>query len=195
MSSSTHVRHLPAFVLRAACGLALAAAACGGGGAAATPAPPSTAQAADDAPPAPPTDDAGAASVDAPADPGEGLPAGGELEGKIGASTDPGLRAAEDDREVRCTQVGVALEKKVRPELKACYRDGKKKDPELRGKVRISVNVNTVGKVTSVVAADKTLPDPVVACMLAAVKKTPPTDAASCSGKSIVLPVEFPTPR
>jgi hypothetical protein len=94
-----------------------------------------------------------------------------------------------------CTPVGVDFEKRARPRLKDCYAAGKKKDPNLAGTVRIGVDIDTRGVVKSVKVLDKTLPDPVAACMLKVVKTTPLPDAARCPGKSLTLPVTFPTPR
>jgi TonB family protein len=94
-----------------------------------------------------------------------------------------------------CTPVGVELEKSVRPKLRACYRDGKKKDPELKGTVRIAIDIDTLGKVKSIKIAEKTLPDAVAQCMLKVVKSAPFPEASKCPGKSITIPMTFPTPH
>lgn len=93
-----------------------------------------------------------------------------------------------------CTPVGVDFEKRARPKVKDCYAQAKKKNPELRGSVRISVDVDTLGKIRSTTIADKTLPDPVAQCMLKAVKETPFPEAKKCAGKAVTIPVTFPTP-
>jgi hypothetical protein len=94
-----------------------------------------------------------------------------------------------------CAPVAVELEKSVRPELKACYREGKKKEPNLEGTVRIGIEIDTLGKVKSTKIIEKTLPDKVAQCMLKAVKAAPKTElSAKCPGKSLTIPVTFPTP-
>lgn len=92
-----------------------------------------------------------------------------------------------------CTPVGVEFEKRARPALKECYREGKKKDADLRGKVRITIDVDTLGKIKGYRATDKSLPEPVVACMLKVVKTTPLPEASKCPGKTITIPLQFPT--
>jgi TonB family protein len=83
----------------------------------------------------------------------------------------------------------------VRPELKACYREGKKKEPNLEGTVRIAIEVDTLGKVKTTKIVEKTLPDKVAQCMLKAVKAAPKTELSEkCPGKSLTIPVTFPTP-
>lgn len=93
-----------------------------------------------------------------------------------------------------CTPIGVELEKTVRPKLKECYREGKKKNPNLEGTVRIGIDVDTLGKIKSTKILEKTLPDPVAQCMLKAVKAEK-FDAAKSPGKSITIPITFPTPH
>jgi hypothetical protein len=94
-----------------------------------------------------------------------------------------------------CTPIAVDFEKRARPKLKDCYREGKKKDPNLEGTVRIAVDVNMLGKITSTKIAQKTLPDPVAQCMLKVVKATPFPEAGKCPGKSLTIPIQFPTPH
>jgi hypothetical protein len=94
-----------------------------------------------------------------------------------------------------CTPVGVDFEKRARPKLKDCYAEGKKKDPNLQGTVKLTVEIDTVGKVKAMKIVEKTLPDPVAQCMLKVLKATPLTEAAKCPGKSFTIPVTFPTPR
>lgn len=116
-----------------------------------------------------------------------------------GAPTEPaaasanGAQASSVDEE--CAPAAAEFERAVRADIKACYHEAKKKEPELRGQVRIAVQVDFKGKVTSVKATEKSLPEPVVACMLKAVKKTPLAHADKCPRRSLVLPVEFPTPH
>ncbi|MBS2017001.1 MAG: energy transducer TonB [Deltaproteobacteria bacterium] len=94
-----------------------------------------------------------------------------------------------------CTPLGVEWEKTARPKLKECYAEGKKKDPNLQGTVRISVDIDIRGKIKSQKIVEKTLPDPVAQCMLKAVKATPIPDQDKCRGKSLTIPVTFPTPK
>jgi hypothetical protein len=94
-----------------------------------------------------------------------------------------------------CTPVGVDFEKRARPKLKECYATGKKKDPNLQGTVKITVDIDTLGKIKSIKIVEKTLPDPVAQCMLKVVKATPLPEANKCPGKSLTIPVTFPTPH
>lgn len=94
-----------------------------------------------------------------------------------------------------CTPVGVDFEKRARPSLKACYAEGKKKDANLQGTVKITVDIDMLGKIKSIKIIEKTLPDPVAQCMLKVVKATPLTEASKCPGKSLTIPVTFPTPH
>jgi len=103
--------------------------------------------------------------------------------------------ASSPEPKDECTPVGVDFEQRARPKLKDCYRDGKKKDPNLQGTVKIGVDIDTLGKVKSIKILEKTLPEPVAQCMLKAVKGTPLPDAGKCPGKSFTIPVTFPTPH
>lgn len=94
-----------------------------------------------------------------------------------------------------CTPVGVDFEKRARPQLKECYREGKKKNPNLEGTVRVTVAIDFKGKVKSIKITEKTLPDPVAQCMLKVVKATPFPDASKCPDKNITIPMTFPTPH
>ena len=93
-----------------------------------------------------------------------------------------------------CTPVGVDFEKRARPKLKDCYATGKKKDPDLKGSVKIAVEIDTLGKVKGTKITEKTLPEAVAQCMLKAVKATPLPDASKCPAKTLTIPVTFPTP-
>lgn len=94
-----------------------------------------------------------------------------------------------------CTPVGIDFEKRARPKMKECYATAKKKEPDLKGTVRIAVDIDTLGKVKSIKIVEKTLPEPVAQCMLKAVKATPLPDAPKCAGKSLTVPITFPTPH
>lgn len=106
--------------------------------------------------------------------------------GAISASPEP-----KDD----CTPVGVDFEKRARPKMKECYANAKKKEPDLKGTVRITIDVDTLGKVKGYKIVEKTLPDAVAQCMLKVVKATPLPEASKCPGKSITIPITFPTPH
>lgn len=110
------------------------------------------------------------------------------------ADSAPSAPAAPSEPPDECTPIGVELEKTVRPTLKECYREGKSKNPNLEGTVRIGIDVDTLGKIKSTKILEKTLPDPVAQCMLKAVKAER-FDAAKCPGKSITIPITFPTPH
>lgn len=94
-----------------------------------------------------------------------------------------------------CTVAGVEFEKRNRDKLKECYREGKKKDPNLEGTVRLTVAIDMKGAVKSIKITEKTLPDPVANCMLNVLKKAPFTEAKKCPDKNITIPMTFPTPK
>src|SRR6476661_4439267 len=124
--------------------------ACGGGQAA--PMAPDTAQGGDGGESFAEVNPADLAELDAGAAPAKSdtsspPPATG---GNISASPEP-----KDD----CTPVGVDFEKRARPKMKECYATAKKKEPNLQGTVRISVDIDTLGKVKSYKILEKTLPD------------------------------------
>lgn len=125
---------------------------------------------------------------------GSGSAAGSAASGSAGSSAATATAAAPEPKD-ECTPVGVEFEKRARPKLKDCYAEGKKKDPNLKGTVKISVDIDTLGKVKTIKILEKTLPDPVAQCMLKVVKATPLTEASKCPGKSLTIPVTFPTPR
>ncbi|MDB5220224.1 MAG: hypothetical protein JWO86_8151 [Myxococcaceae bacterium] len=107
------------------------------------------------------------------------------------ASSAPSAPDAKDE----CAPVGVDFEKRARPKLKECYAVAKKKDPNLQGTVRISVDIDIYGKIKTTKIVEKTLPDSVAQCMLKVVKATPLPEASKCPGKSLTIPVTFPTPH
>ncbi|WP_394826167.1 AgmX/PglI C-terminal domain-containing protein [Pendulispora albinea] len=135
------------------------------------PAAPATASASD------PTD-AGAptSATSAPA------PAAG-----TGTGDAAGTVSSGSDMPDECSKSALPFEEKVRPLFNKCYQEGKKKNPELSGTVRVSVSVNTVGKVTSVKPTGTSeLGDSVVQCMVKAVRDTP-FDGAACKSKSVIV--------
>ena len=107
----------------------------------------------------------------------------------------PAVKAPQSEVTEDCTPVGVDFEKRARPTLKACYAQAKKKDPNVEGTTKLRVNIDTLGKVTSISIVETTLPEAVARCMLDALKHTPLAESTKCPGKSFTLPVTFPTPR
>jgi TonB family protein len=94
-----------------------------------------------------------------------------------------------------CTPVGVDFEKRARPKLKECYGEGKKKDPNLEGTVKVKVTVDVKGKIKSVKVVEKTLPEAVANCMLKVVKATPFPEVDKCWDSTLTIPITFPTPK
>lgn len=94
-----------------------------------------------------------------------------------------------------CTPAGVDFEKRNRDKLKECYREGKKKDPNLEGTVRLTVAIDVKGAVKSIKITEKTLPDAVANCMLKVLKAAPFPEAKKCPDKNITIPMTFPTPK
>ncbi len=91
-----------------------------------------------------------------------------------------------------CSPSAAAFERTLRPKFKECYREARKAEPTLEGSVRILVVVDAAGKL-AVSAPEKDLPEPVVACMLGAVRATPFDGVAPCKQKKLSFPVSFPT--
>jgi hypothetical protein len=129
-----------------------------------------------------------------PADVGE-LDAGAAAKAPSAPEAAPAAAPAAPEPQDECTPVGVDFEKRARPKLKDCYAQGKKKDANLQGTVKIGVDIDMLGKVKGIKILEKTLPEAVAQCMLKAVKGTPLPEASKCPGKSLVIPVTFPTPR
>jgi hypothetical protein len=117
----------------------------------------------------------------------------GGAAGKPAASAAP---AAEPDPGPadECAPVARAFERSARPKIKECYREGKKKDPNLMGSIKIGLEVDGLGKAKPAKVLESTLPKDVSACMLKAVKATPLPEASKCPNKSLAIPVTFPTP-
>jgi hypothetical protein len=120
---------------------------------------------------------------------------GGATDKPAAADTAAAPAAATPAPSDDCTPVGVDFEKRARPKLKECYAVAKKKDPNLQGTVKISVDIGINGKIKSTKVVEKTLPESVAQCMLKVVKATPLPEASKCPGKSLTIPVTFPTPR
>jgi hypothetical protein len=91
-----------------------------------------------------------------------------------------------------CQDVGKEFEKLVRPALKKCHADASKKEYQ-RGKVKITFKIDWDGAKKDVRTSEKpTLPDPIVRCMLKAVKDAKFTDPEQCKGKDVTLIEQFP---
>jgi hypothetical protein len=162
---------------------ALLAIACGEGAP-----PPKTANPVEEAPATSPP----AASSSPTADAG---PPASEPSPPVSAADGGGAKPASVESKDECTPVGVDFEKRARPKLKECYAEGKKKNPNLEGKVRIKMTVDVKGKIKSVKVVEKTLPDPVADCMLKVVKATPFPEVEKCWDSTLTIPVTFPTPK
>ena len=128
-----------------------------------------------------------------------GTPATAEISGPSSSPGDasalPPKPVAVGETKDECTPVGVDFEKRARPKLKDCYAEGKKKDPNLEGTVKIKMTVDVKGKIKTVKVVEKTLPDPVAECMLKVVKTTPFPDVERCWDATLTIPITFPTPR
>jgi len=165
--------------------------ACGDGkppNTAATTAPPTddtaTPMSMGDASSAPSMEDAGSSSEATPPSSGDAAAA---------PTSRPPVVVGETKDE--CTPVGVDFEKRARPKLKECYGQGKKKNPNLEGTVKIKMTVDLKGKIKSVKVIEKTLPDPVADCMLKVVKTTPFPEVEKCWDSTLTIPITFPTPK
>jgi hypothetical protein len=91
-----------------------------------------------------------------------------------------------------CDKPSAEFEATVRPKFNECYQEGKKKNPDLTGEIRVTVTIDYKGKIVSI---KSTGPDDlgksVIACDLAAVKKTPFLNADACIRKSIIVGKKF----
>jgi TonB family protein len=152
----------------------------------------------DPAAPAPSGGDASAAAVFS--EPAASPPAPGPDPTASSEPADAGSGAAAPtpivaETKDECTPVGVDFEKRARPKLKDCYAQGKKKDPNLEGTVKIKITVDLKGKIKSVKVMEKTLPDAVAECMLKVVKATPFPEVDKCWDATLTIPITFPTPK
>jgi hypothetical protein len=91
-----------------------------------------------------------------------------------------------------CNPASANFESQVRPKFNACYQEGKKKNPNLAGEIRITMSFDYKGKLTSTkVTSPDDLGKTVIACMLEAVKKTPFEFGDACARKSIMVGKKF----
>lgn len=169
-----------AFVFRPLLGVCAVLVACGGPPKAPAPATPTTVDVDAGAEPTPAVEP----DASAPAD----VSTPSSDAGASASATPPAAEPLD-----ACTTVSAALEKRVRPKLQACYREGKKKNPNLEGKVRLAIDVDTLGKIHATKVVEKTLPDAVANCMLKALKAEPFAEADKCPGKAVIIPIQFPT--
>ncbi len=91
-----------------------------------------------------------------------------------------------------CTPVATAFEHETHPKIRACYREGKKEDPNLEGAVKILLTFDARGKRT-VKTEDITLPKAVADCMTKVIQTTPFPEGKRCVGKSLTFPIKFPS--
>ncbi|MBK6464963.1 MAG: hypothetical protein IPF92_28760 [Myxococcales bacterium] len=91
-----------------------------------------------------------------------------------------------------CTPEATAFEHETHPKLRACYREGKKEDPNLEGTIKILLTFDARGKRT-VKTEDITLPKAVATCMTHVIATTPFPGGKRCVGKSLTFPIKFPS--
>jgi TonB family protein len=137
---------------------------------------------------------------DGGADPlGEGIASGtselGSDAGPVTSAATPAPSVATPAPSDECAPVAVDFEQRARPKMRECYREAKAKEPDLKGTVRITVDIDTRGKIKSIKVVEQTLPQSVGQCMLKVVKATPLPEAPKCAGKSLTIPMTFPTPH
>ena len=168
--------------------LSLAAVACGS-----SAPPPTTAPAAPEASSAPEEGAATSADPYASFDGGAASSSGNPSD--FTNVTTPAPAAPSGDLGAACQKAAAAWEKRARPQIKACYREGKKKDPNLMGTARINVDVGFDGKLKPAkLEGVSSLGDDVAKCMVAAVSATAFPESGECKSRQLTVPVEFPTP-
>lgn len=170
----------------------VALAACGGGG---DKPPPNTAGGGGDAKHIDTATGKDLSKVDEQAWKEAGLTIPPDADGGAASSKPPESKPAPSEPADECTVAGVDFEKRNRDKLKECYREGKKKDPNLEGTVRLAVSIDGKGAVKSIKITEKTLPDAVANCMLGVLKKAPFAESKKCPDKNITIPMTFPTPK
>lgn len=152
----------------------------------------------------------GSAVADTPTPPGSSTTGSPPAASSVAAADPPPASAADAgssapkpsppggvtiENKDECTPVGIDFEKRARPKLKDCYAEGKKKEPNLEGTVKIKITVDVKGKIKATKVIEKTLPDKVAECMLKVVKATPFPEVEKCWDASLTIPITFPTPR
>ena len=133
----------------------------------------------DAVPSAPPSSSAAAVAAPPPSEAGSAVSATGVPE--------PGSNDVD-----ACAPAAVELEKSARVAMRTCYEDGAKKKPNLAGTVRIAVNVDARGKISSTKSIDKSsLGDKVVDCIQKAIKATP-FDGGKCQMRTMTIVHAYP---
>ncbi|HEX7662933.1 MAG TPA: hypothetical protein VF407_00405 [Polyangiaceae bacterium] len=165
--------------------------ACGGGQAKPNPTPPAASS-------APAMSDADLAAMAADAGGADELIGGSGNGSTTTISNDAGAPiastvTASTSGEDACAAPSAKFEETVRAKFNDCYQEGKKKDPELAGTVRITVSIDWKGKISSTKLTEgkDSLGDKVTACMLTAVKKTPFEGVESCKNKAVIVGKKF----
>lgn len=88
--------------------------------------------------------------------------------------------------QAECAGIAAPFEERVRAKFNECYQAGKKKNPELAGTIKVTLKVDTKGKVTKYVPDPSKLDKPVFDCMVKVVKKEP-FDGKACAGKDVTV--------
>lgn len=170
---------------------ALALSACGGSQAKANPAPATTSS-------APAMSDADLAAMAADAGGADELidTSGGStttIANDGGAPISSTQVAPTSSGEDTCGPASAKFEEAVRAKFNDCYQEGKKKDPNLAGEIRVTVSIDWKGKISStkITEGKDTLGEKVAACMLAGVKKTPFEGVQGCKSKAVIVGKKF----
>jgi hypothetical protein len=165
----------------------LLAVACGGGAAPEPVAPPAETTAPAGAAPAP------SASVAASAEPAAAsdAPSAAPSVSSGPPPADPTLATGEAT-DAACGAAALPYEEKIRPEIKKCFFEvAMKKNPNVDGHVKIVVNIDPQGKVTSQkIVQEKELGKEATACMMK-VLKDHKIDAGQCKGKAMSMNMAF----
>lgn len=111
-----------------------------------------------------------------------------------GAASPPGPAPVDEPPPPKdtCGPAAAELETAARVAMRKCYEDAAKKKPGLAGAVRIAVNVDAHGKISSTKSMEKsTLGDKVVDCIAKAIKATP-FDGGKCSSRTMQILHAYP---
>ena len=136
-------------------------------------------------------------------EPAQSAHEGKAVEGDLYAQFDASALEEQADQQAtsrgdmsdECRKAATAWEQRARPQIKACYREGKKKNPNLMGTASIVTEIGGDGKPKPAkLDGTSSLGDDVANCMVKAVSKTDFPDAAACRGRQLTIPIEFPTP-
>lgn len=166
--------------------LSLSSLACGGSTPPKPATPPGESNEADASAPSaaadmPATSEAATATADAGATESASTPAASASAAP--APTGPDLST---QGQAECAGIAAPFEERVRAKFNECYQAGKKKNPELAGTIKVTLKVDTKGKVTKYVPDPSKLDKPVFDCMVKVVKKEP-FDGKACAGKDVTV--------